>query len=208
MVRSSNCPQYFFKYDFRSDFQTVGQALLMITSTATATATHDSRAFPPMLGSCALRRDARIHLTRHRLPQEVFRGSPKDTDARHWSVSRSVWVIGAGLVDPPLLPPLQGAGVVGGRNRGWSLPSPPNSFRAPLPAWVVPGAGGRHARRLLCTRGPVPRDRAILSDTNLRAWLKPGVARHQMPQLIEFVTKLPVTPLGKRDRRAQWFADP
>lgn len=38
--------------------------------------------------------------------------------------------------------------------------------------------------------------------TALLAWLKPRIARHQMPALIEFRDELPYTPLGKLDRRA------
>jgi hypothetical protein len=52
------------------------------------------------------------------------------------------------------------------------------------------------------SRVPVPRERATLCDADLRAWLKPRLAWHQMPAFSELVAELPVTPLGKLDRRA------
>jgi acyl-CoA synthetase (AMP-forming)/AMP-acid ligase II len=39
-------------------------------------------------------------------------------------------------------------------------------------------------------------------EASLRAWLKPRVARYQMPAVIEFRAELPYTALGKLDRRA------
>jgi len=42
---------------------------------------------------------------------------------------------------------------------------------------------------------------ASLSADNLLVWLKPRVARHQMPAVIEFLESLPVTEIGKTDRK-------
>lgn len=42
----------------------------------------------------------------------------------------------------------------------------------------------------------------MLSIETLREWLKPRVARYQMPAVIEFRTHLPYTPLGKLDKKA------
>jgi acyl-CoA synthetase (AMP-forming)/AMP-acid ligase II len=41
-----------------------------------------------------------------------------------------------------------------------------------------------------------------LDQVALLEWLKPRVARHQMPAVIEFVDELPYTPLGKLDKKA------
>ncbi|MBM0745270.1 AMP-binding protein (plasmid) [Phormidium sp. CLA17] len=41
-----------------------------------------------------------------------------------------------------------------------------------------------------------------LNEVMLRDWLKPRVARYQMPALIEFRTDLPYTALGKPDKKA------
>jgi len=41
-----------------------------------------------------------------------------------------------------------------------------------------------------------------LDESTLREWLKPRLARHQMPAVIEFRDELPYTALGKLDKRA------
>jgi len=41
-----------------------------------------------------------------------------------------------------------------------------------------------------------------LDEATLLAWLKPRVARYQMPAVIEFRDELPYTPLGKLDKKA------
>jgi fatty-acyl-CoA synthase len=48
----------------------------------------------------------------------------------------------------------------------------------------------------------VPKRGAHSDEANLRAWLKPRVARYQMPAVVEFRVELPYTALGKLDRRA------
>ena len=41
-----------------------------------------------------------------------------------------------------------------------------------------------------------------IDESTLREWLKPRLARHQMPAVIEFRDELPYTALGKLDRKA------
>lgn len=48
----------------------------------------------------------------------------------------------------------------------------------------------------------IPKQHAILSTQRLQDWLKPRVARYQMPAAIEFRDDLPYTALGKPDRKA------
>jgi acyl-CoA synthetase (AMP-forming)/AMP-acid ligase II len=48
----------------------------------------------------------------------------------------------------------------------------------------------------------VPRHGAHRDEAALRIWLKPRVARYQMPAVVEFRAELPYTALGKLDRRA------
>lgn len=48
----------------------------------------------------------------------------------------------------------------------------------------------------------VPRQDASLDDASLLDWLKPRVARHQMPAITEFRDELPYTALGKLDRKS------
>jgi len=48
----------------------------------------------------------------------------------------------------------------------------------------------------------VKRPGAILNPTYLRDWLKPRVARYQMPAAIEFRDELSYTVLGKPDQKA------
>jgi len=43
---------------------------------------------------------------------------------------------------------------------------------------------------------------APLSEMALKDWLKPRVARYQMPAIIEFCDHLPYTPLGKPDKKS------
>ena len=43
---------------------------------------------------------------------------------------------------------------------------------------------------------------AILDQATLLAWLKPRVARYQMPAVVDFRTELPYTALGKIDKKA------
>ncbi len=43
---------------------------------------------------------------------------------------------------------------------------------------------------------------ATPDDAALRHWLKPRVARYQMPAAIEFRAELPYTPLGKVDKKS------
>jgi acyl-CoA synthetase (AMP-forming)/AMP-acid ligase II len=43
---------------------------------------------------------------------------------------------------------------------------------------------------------------AALDPSALRDWLRPRVARHQMPAVIELRDQLPHTPLGKIDKRS------
>jgi acyl-CoA synthetase (AMP-forming)/AMP-acid ligase II len=42
----------------------------------------------------------------------------------------------------------------------------------------------------------------VLDEATLLAWLKPRVARYQVPAVIEFREELPYTPLGKLDKKA------
>lgn len=44
-------------------------------------------------------------------------------------------------------------------------------------------------------------DVVCLTEDELRDWLRERLARYQMPREIEFVNKLPYTPLGKLDRK-------
>lgn len=48
----------------------------------------------------------------------------------------------------------------------------------------------------------VKHEDAPLCETALKDWLKPRVARYQMPAVVEFRDQLPYTPLGKLDRKA------
>ena len=48
----------------------------------------------------------------------------------------------------------------------------------------------------------VRKDNAPLDEESLRTWLKPRVARYQMPAAIEFRRELPYTALGKLDKKA------
>jgi acyl-CoA synthetase (AMP-forming)/AMP-acid ligase II len=48
----------------------------------------------------------------------------------------------------------------------------------------------------------VPKRGVHSDEAALRAWLKPRVARYQMPAVVEFRAELPYTVLGKLDRRA------
>jgi acyl-CoA synthetase (AMP-forming)/AMP-acid ligase II len=48
----------------------------------------------------------------------------------------------------------------------------------------------------------IPRPGATLDPAALLAWLKPRVARYQMPAVIDFRTELPYTALGKIDKKA------
>ena len=41
-----------------------------------------------------------------------------------------------------------------------------------------------------------------IDESTLREWLKPRLARHQMPAVIEFRDELPYTALGKLDKKA------
>lgn len=41
-----------------------------------------------------------------------------------------------------------------------------------------------------------------IDETALREWLKPRLARHQMPAIVEFREELPYTALGKLDKKA------
>jgi fatty-acyl-CoA synthase len=43
---------------------------------------------------------------------------------------------------------------------------------------------------------------SLLDQAVLIEWLKPRVARHQMPAVVEFRDELPYTPLGKLDKKA------
>jgi acyl-CoA synthetase (AMP-forming)/AMP-acid ligase II len=55
---------------------------------------------------------------------------------------------------------------------------------------------GQRLRAVVVTRKGSTLDREALLD-----WLKPRVARHQMPAVVEFRDELPYTPLGKLDRK-------
>ena len=48
----------------------------------------------------------------------------------------------------------------------------------------------------------VPKPNATLDQATLLAWLKPRVARYQMPAVVDFRTELPYTALGKIDKKA------
>ncbi len=48
----------------------------------------------------------------------------------------------------------------------------------------------------------VPRKGSALDRGALLDWLRPRVARHQMPAVVEFRDELPCTPLGKPDKKA------
>jgi acyl-CoA synthetase (AMP-forming)/AMP-acid ligase II len=48
----------------------------------------------------------------------------------------------------------------------------------------------------------VQKPAGALDPPALRAWLRPRVARHQMPAVIEFRDELPHTPLGKVDKKS------
>ncbi len=48
----------------------------------------------------------------------------------------------------------------------------------------------------------IPKTGATLDQAALLAWLKPRVARYQMPAVIDFRTELPYTALGKIDKKA------
>lgn len=48
----------------------------------------------------------------------------------------------------------------------------------------------------------IPKPGAMLDEALLVAWLKPRVARYQMPAVIDFRTELPYTTLGKLDKKA------
>ena len=48
----------------------------------------------------------------------------------------------------------------------------------------------------------VPNPNATLDQATLLAWLKPRVARYQMPAVVDFRTELPYTALGKIDKKA------
>jgi len=65
---------------------------------------------------------------------------------------------------------------------------------------VVGIADAEFGERLKAVVVRAPQSAVTAAD--LRLWLKPRVARHQMPRTIEFVTELPTTPLGKVDKRA------
>jgi acyl-CoA synthetase (AMP-forming)/AMP-acid ligase II len=56
---------------------------------------------------------------------------------------------------------------------------------------------GQRLKAVVATRKGSTLDRAALLD-----WLKPRVARHQMPAVVEFRDELPYTALGKLDRKA------
>ncbi|HEV3383332.1 MAG TPA: fatty acid--CoA ligase family protein [Gemmata sp.] len=56
---------------------------------------------------------------------------------------------------------------------------------------------GQRLRAIAVAKKPGPLDKAMLA-----AWLKPRVARHQMPVSIEFRDELPYTALGKVDKKA------
>jgi fatty-acyl-CoA synthase len=45
-------------------------------------------------------------------------------------------------------------------------------------------------------------DNSHLDNSTLLSWLKPLVARHQVPAIIEFRDELPYTPLGKLDKKS------
>jgi len=48
----------------------------------------------------------------------------------------------------------------------------------------------------------IPKPGAMLDQATLLAWLKPRVARYQMPAIIDFRHELPYTTLGKVDKKA------
>ena len=56
---------------------------------------------------------------------------------------------------------------------------------------------GQRLKAVVVPKGDAPSDEAAL-----RAWLKPRVARYQMPAVVEFRAELPYSALGKLNRRA------
>jgi len=56
---------------------------------------------------------------------------------------------------------------------------------------------GQRLKAVVAAKTGSPLDKAALL-----AWLKPRVARHQMPAVVEFRDELPYTPLGKLDKKA------
>jgi acyl-CoA synthetase (AMP-forming)/AMP-acid ligase II len=48
----------------------------------------------------------------------------------------------------------------------------------------------------------VVRPGSALDEATVRAWLKPRVARYQMPAVVEFRAELPYTALGKLQKRS------
>ena len=54
---------------------------------------------------------------------------------------------------------------------------------------------GQRLKAVVAAKPGGPLDKATLLD-----WLKPRVARHQMPAVIQFRDELPYTPLGKLDK--------
>jgi acyl-CoA synthetase (AMP-forming)/AMP-acid ligase II len=56
---------------------------------------------------------------------------------------------------------------------------------------------GQRLKAVVIAKQNATLDRAILLD-----WLKPRVARYQMPAIVEFRDELPYTPLGKIDRKS------
>jgi acyl-CoA synthetase (AMP-forming)/AMP-acid ligase II len=56
---------------------------------------------------------------------------------------------------------------------------------------------GQRLKAVVVRKCGVPPDRPALLE-----WLRPRVARYQMPSVVEFRDELPYTPLGKLDRRA------
>uniref|UniRef100_B8HZ72 AMP-dependent synthetase and ligase n=1 Tax=Cyanothece sp. (strain PCC 7425 / ATCC 29141) TaxID=395961 RepID=B8HZ72_CYAP4 len=56
---------------------------------------------------------------------------------------------------------------------------------------------GQRLKAVVVTKQPT-----MLSEDLLRVWLRPRVARYQMPAVIEFHRELPYTALGKLDRKS------
>jgi acyl-CoA synthetase (AMP-forming)/AMP-acid ligase II len=56
---------------------------------------------------------------------------------------------------------------------------------------------GQRLKAVVAAKKSGTLDKAALLD-----WLKPRIARHQMPAVIEFRDELPYTPLGKLDKKA------
>ena len=48
----------------------------------------------------------------------------------------------------------------------------------------------------------IKKPNATLAPSTLQDWLKPRVARYQMPAVIEFWDELPHTSIGKRDMKS------